>query len=85
MEQCTRGRYEALLADLGQRAGALLLASTYDTPGLRAVVQRLRRLHDDTRQVLSVRPSPAARSHYQRAARALAEAELALWVVEGLN
>jgi hypothetical protein len=67
-----------------ERTGALLLAITYRVSALRALAERLRTVRDVTEQALDQRPSPAARAQYQRAARALAEAELALWVVEGL-
>jgi hypothetical protein len=72
------------LADSAQRTGALLLATKYHVSALRSLAERLRTMRNVTEQVLSLRPSPAARTHHQRAARALAEAELALWVVEGV-
>ena len=83
VEQRTPGRSKIGLADAAQHTGALLLATTYHVSALHALAECLRTTRDATEQVLARRPSPAARSHYQRAARALAEAELALWVVEG--
>jgi hypothetical protein len=71
-------------ADSALGTGAFLLAATHRVSSLRALTRRLRHTRDTTEHVLSRGPSPEARGRYRRAARALAEAELALRVAEGL-
>jgi hypothetical protein len=70
-------------ADTVQSTGAFLLAATHPVSTLRALTERLRRTRDATERDLSRGLSPEAWGRHQRAARALAEAELALWVAEG--
>jgi len=74
---------EGRCADIAQSTGALLLAATHHVTTLRALTERLRRTRDATEHVLSLGPSPEAWGRHWRAARALAEAELALRVAEG--
>jgi Type III secretion system, cytoplasmic E component of needle len=70
-------------ADTVQNSGAFLLAATHHVSTLRALTERLRRARDATENVLSLGASPEAWGRHRRAARALAEAELALRVAEG--
>src|SRR5438105_1351707 len=74
---------EGRCADTVQSTGGFLLAATHPVSTLRALTERLRRTRDATQHTLSLGPSPEAWGRHRRAARALAEAELALRVAEG--
>jgi hypothetical protein len=77
------GEGQARIDDAARGTGALLLLTTYPVSVLRTVAQRLRTTRDVTARLAVVRPSPQALARHQRAARALAEAELALCVADG--